>query len=233
MSRKTNTASRFTLHASRSTIHGFTLTEVLVALLLLGVVIIAISNVEIGRGKLGKTTESLVVVQREATAALEHVQQRVMTAYYVWFDAAQPNAFWVQSIDATKVGEPPDPKLIYSPPDTNWPNFRYYAYALESGNLVFYENVIPGTTTTLPSPGPAKKRTIVCKNVSAWSLTSNDTVPADRFYYTGVLMQLGVTDPQTGKQFSVGPTELVSRSMGAARPSAWRPPRPPGTPPAL
>ena len=229
MSPKTNTA--------------FTLTEVLVALILLGVLIIAISNLEITRGKMAQTTDSLILVQREATAAMERVQQSVMTGYYLWFDTVTPtpNVVWVQTIDPTAVGSPPNPakikETLSASPDPNWANFRYAAYAYEptatGGNLVYYENVIPGMPMTA-LPGKTMRTTILCKNLGPGSLlVSNDAVPSDRFLYTGVMLQLDVTDPATGKTFTIGPTELVSRSMAAARPVGWRPPKPPGTPVGL
>ena len=220
---------------------GFTLTEVLVALVLLGVLLIALSNLDITRTKLAQTTDSLILVQREATETLGHLQKRVLSAYYIWFDPAQPNTVWIQTINPDNVSVPPKPAEITertSPTDINWPRFSFHAYRLEGTNLVYYENVIPGTVTALPPPPlllvvDPKRRTIICRNVTTWSLSSNDPpdLPTQVLLYTGLVMQLTVTDPITTKSFSIGPTEVVSRSMAAARPVAWRPPKPAGTPP--
>lgn len=242
MSRKTNTAKtpktaktrKRRLAFSRSfafSRYGFTLTEVLVALVLGGILIIALSNVDITRTKLSQSTDSLINVQREATEALQHIQKRVVGAYYLYFSGGggSPPELYVQVIDPGKVSVPPDPALITERTAANWANFVYHGYRLEAGQLVYYENVKPCTTDAARAD-QTKRRTILVKNVTSWSASSNDTVPADRFYHTGILFGLGVTDPATSKVFTIGPTELVSRSLGGARPAAWRPPTPPGTP---
>ena len=140
-------------HATkRTTAQGFTLLEILVAIVLTALVVVAASNLEITRARFARNTDALIDVQRQATDTWHHMTRRVFNAYFLWFTAATPNVVWIQEANPASVGNPPDPALLWEGNPANAANFFYYAYAQEANQIVFYEMCARGIRHSAPFP---------------------------------------------------------------------------------
>src|SRR3989338_6578766 len=117
---------------------GLTLMEILIALILTGIVLLAIGQLESFRRGTQQTQESMDLLQTQAQQAMYHMAKRFYGTQFIRFDPAVPSDIHLQLLNPGALGEPPDPNLL---DDTD--SYHYVRYHWDAGTqrLLYEENV--------------------------------------------------------------------------------------------
>lgn len=190
---------------------GLTLMEILVALILTGIVLLAIGQLESFRRGTQQTQESMDLLQTQTQQAMYHMEKRFYGAYFIRFDPAVPSDIHLQMLQPGALGEPPNPDLL-----DNTNSFHYVRYHWDAPTQRFlYEENVRDDGSPLP---PGLKQMVLATHVQSVVFT-----PVEPNIYT-VMIQ--VHDPHTNRDYALGPMRLSSREMVAVPPPGWEPPMP-------
>jgi prepilin-type N-terminal cleavage/methylation domain-containing protein len=204
-------------HVTRP-VRGFTLIELVVALVIAVFVVLASSGIERMRARTQQTQTSMDGLQRQAQGAVYRMTKGFYGAYYLWFDPATPGEIYLQTLIPGSLGVPPDFTLA-----DNSDNFTYTAYLYDATTrqIIYRERVCPlDRDTHIGGEAPPMRSHILATNV--------DTLLFEELEGNLFQVDMTVRDPNTARQYVLGPMQLANRQMVANPPTGWEPVQPPG-----